>query len=256
MSTSPEAAAADDRAAPDVTLSVIVPAFDEAERLGASVARIVRWMDAQPYPTEAIVVLDGGRPGAAEAVATAAGGRADVRLLDNTTNRGKGFSVRRGMLAARGAYALFVDADLSLPIEDAGRFLDALRDGADVAIASRAHPDSRIVGAPQRLRAGLGRVFNWLVQRAALPGIADSQCGFKAFRGDVARALFARQRIDRFGFDVEVLRIARARGCRIVELPVTCEYREGSSVRRVRDGLSMLRDLAAIRWRERRGDYD
>jgi dolichyl-phosphate beta-glucosyltransferase len=160
------------------------------------------------------------------------------------------------MLASRGEFALFIDADLSLPIEEAGLLIDALRAGADVAIASRALPDSRIVGAPQRLRTTLGRAFNRVVQRALLPGIADTQCGFKAFRGDVARALFSRQRIDRFGFDVEILRLARRRGHRIAEVPVTCEYRAGSSVNRVRDGLSMLADLAAIRWREWKGDYE
>lgn len=239
-----------------VFLSVIVPAFDEGERIGNSVARILRFFDSRPYASELIIVLDGGRPGAQTAIATVTAGRSDVRVLDNDRNRGKGFSVRRGMLASSGAYVLFADADLSLPIEDADRFLDVLLAGADVAIASRALPESRVVGVPQRLRTRLGRVFNWIVQRAALPGIADTQCGFKAFRGDVARALFERQRIHRFGFDVEILRIARRRGARIVEVPVTCEYREGSSVRRLRDGASMLWDLAAIRWRERRGEYE
>jgi dolichyl-phosphate beta-glucosyltransferase len=240
---------------PSVFLSVIVPAFDEGERIGISVARILRFLHSRPYASELIVVLDGGRPGAAEAVTAAAGGAA-VRVLDNGRNRGKGYSVRRGMLASRGEYVLFADADLSLPIEDADRFVDVLRAGADVAIASRALPESRVVGAPQRLRTGLGRIFNWVVQRAALPGVADTQCGFKAFRGDLARTLFERQQTDRFGFDVEILRLARRRGARIVEVPVTCEYRAGSSVRRFRDGASMLGDLAAIRWREWRGEYD
>jgi len=237
-------------------LSVVVPAFDEAERLGASVTRILHYLDSRPYASELILVLDGGRPGAAAAVEAVAGGRPEVRVLDNGVNRGKGYSVRRGMCASRGEYVLFADADLSLPIEDADRFVDVLRAGADVAIASRAHPESRVIGAPQRMRMSLGRVFNWIVQRAALPGVADTQCGFKAFRGDLARAIFPRQRSDRFGFDVEVLRLVRRRGGRIVEVPVTCEYREGSSVRRVRDGASMLGDLAAIRWREWRGEYD
>ncbi len=241
---------------PAVLLSVIVPAFDEGERIGTSVARILRFLDSRPYSSELIVVLDGGRPGADTAVAAASAGRADVFVLDNGRNRGKGFSVRRGVGASRGDYVVFLDADLSLPIEDADRFLEVLREGADVAIASRALPESRVIGAPQHLRTRLGRVFNWVVQRAALPGIADTQCGFKAFRGDLARRLFERQRSERFGFDVEILRMARRRGARIVEVPITCEYRAGSSVRRLRDGASMLRDLAAIRWREWRGDDD
>lgn len=233
-----------------------MPAFDEGERIGTSVARVLRFLDSRPYTSELIVVLDGGRPGADQAIASAAAGRPGVVVLDNGRNRGKGFSVRRGVGASRGEYVVFLDADLSLPIEDADRFLEVLRDGADVAIASRALPESRVLGAPQPLRTRLGRVFNWVVQRAALPGIADTQCGFKAFRGDLARRLFERQRSERFGFDVEILRMARRRGARIVEVPVTCEYREGSSVRRLRDGASMLWDLAAIRWREWRGDYD
>lgn len=239
-----------------VFLSVIVPAFDEGERIGDSVARILRFLDSRPYTSELIVVLDGGREGAEAAIAAVAVGRDDVQVLDNGRNRGKGFSVRRGMLASRGEFVLFADADLSLPIEDADRFLDVLRHDAEVAIASRALPESRMVGAPQRLRAGLGRAFNRVVQYAALPGIADTQCGFKAFRGPLARDLFACQRSHRFGFDVEILRMARRRGARIIEVPVTCEYREGSSVRRVRDGASMLWDLVAIRWREWRGKDD
>lgn len=241
------------RAAP--ALSVVVPAYDEADRIGTTVARILRYLDARTEPGELIVVLDGGRPGADLAIAAAAGGRPNVVVLDNAVNRGKGFSVRRGVLASRGSAVLFLDADLSLPIEMADAFLDALRAGADVAIASRVLPGSRITGAPPRLRTRLGRLFNWIVQRTLLPGISDTQCGFKAFRGETARALFARQRVDRFGFDVEILRLARRRGYRIVEVPVACEYRPGSSVR-LQDGLSMLGDLAAIRWREWRGKYE
>jgi glycosyltransferase involved in cell wall biosynthesis len=237
-------------------LSVVVPAYNEAERISATAARIIAFLDSRPYPSEVIFVLDGGRPGAAEALAEAGRGRAALLVLDNVQNRGKGFSVRRGVLASRGEYVLFADADLSLPIEDADRFVQALEGGADVAIASRALPESVERGGRQMLRHSLGRMFNWVVQRALLPGVHDTQCGFKAFRGSVARSLFAVQRIDRFGFDVEVLRIARLRGCRIVELPVTCIYHESSSVRRVRDGAVMLRDVAAIVWNDWRGYYD
>jgi dolichyl-phosphate beta-glucosyltransferase len=232
-----------------VFLSVIVPAYDEVDRIGDTVGRILTFLDAQTYSSELIVVLDGGRPGAAAEIDRTARGRVDVEVLDNGTNRGKGYSVRRGVAASKGAFVLFADADLSLPIEGARRFLEALQGGADIAVGSRVLPGSVETGERQRLRRSLGQLFNWLVQRLLLPGLGDTQCGFKAFRGEVARTLFPMQRIDRFGFDVEVLSIARRRGHRIVEVPVTCAYRPSSSVRRLRDGASMLRDLAVILWR-------
>src|SRR5690606_38326361 len=162
-------------------------------------------------------VLDGGRPGASEEIARAGSQGAEVVVLDNIRNRGKGYSVRRGIGASRGRYVLFADADLSLPIEDTDRFIERLDAGADLAIGSRAGAGAREQGARQPLRRSMSRIFNALVRAAAVPGIRDTQCGFKAFRGDVARALFAVQRIDGFGFDVEVLRIAQRWGCRIAE---------------------------------------
>lgn len=240
----------------DVYLSVIVPAFDEVDRIESTVRRVLAFLDSRSYRSELIVVLDGGRPGAREAIARAAADRSDVMVLDNLRNRGKGFSVRRGVSAARGTYVLFADADLSLPIENADRFLAVLEEGNDLAIASRTLPESIERGNRPRLRHSLGRVFNWLVRAVAVPGLHDTQCGFKAFRGTVARPLFAAQRIDGFGFDVELLRIARLRSCRIKEVPVVCEYHETSSVRQIRHGASMLRDLAGIMWRDWRGQYD
>ena len=238
-----------------VTLSVVIPAFNEVDRIGATVTRVLAFLDSRPYTSELIVVLDGGHAGASEAIARACGGRADVRVIDNGQNRGKGYSVRQGILASRGHYALFADADLSLPIEDGERFLAALRDGADVAIGSRALLDSTESGDQQPIRHLLSRGFNWIVQRVALPGLRDTQCGFKAFDGRCARALFAVQRINGFGFDVEVLRIAQRWRCRIVEVPVRCEYHASSSVRKVRDGASMIIDIARTRWLDARGAY-
>jgi glycosyltransferase involved in cell wall biosynthesis len=238
-----------------VFLSVIIPAFDEASRIGSTVERVQDCLASRAYTSELIIVLDGGRPGGAEAIARIPRGRPDVVVLDNGRNRGKGYSVRRGMLTSRGTYVLFLDADLSLPIEDADRFIAALVAGADLAIGSRALPASSVRGERQPLRQVLGRVFNWVVQRAVLPGLQDTQCGFKAFRGAIGRTLFRAQRIDRFGFDVEVLRLARRSGYRIVEVPVTCEYGPSSSVRRLRDGVSMLRDLVAILWHDWRGRH-
>lgn len=242
-----------------VHLSVVMPAYDEVDRIGASVRRVLAFLDSRPYASELIVVLDGGRPGADRAIAGAVRDCASpnrVVVLDNGRNRGKGHSVRRGVTASSGRYVLFADADLSLPIEDAERFLDALRAGADLAIGSRALPESTERGAPQRVRQSLSRLFNWAVRRILVSDLRDTQCGFKAFDGERARALFRRQRIDGFAFDVEVLRIAERSACRVTEVAVACEYHRSSSVRKFRHGASMLLDLARIRWHEVRGHYD
>lgn len=233
-----------------------MPAFNEAGRIGASVSRILSFLGTRPYSSELIVVLDGGAPGAAQEIGRVAGTRADVIVLDNVQNRGKGFSVRRGMRESRGTYALFADADLSLPIEDADRFVAQLEAGADLAIGSRAAPGATELGEQQPLRQSMSRVFNGLVRAVAVPGLRDTQCGFKAFRGDLARALFAVQRIDGFGFDVEILRIAQRRRYRIAEVPVACEYHPTSSVRQFRHAMTMLVDLARVVWHDRRGHYD
>lgn len=239
----------------EVALSVVIPAFNEVDRIGATVKRVLAFFDGCAYSCELIVVLDGGRPGAAAAVTRAAEGRSNVRVLDNGRNRGKGYSVRQGVRVSTGRFVLFADADLSLPIEDTGRFLAVLESGADLAIGSRVLPDSLETGDQQRMRHHLSRVFNAIVRTVAVPGLRDTQCGFKAFRGTCARALFAVQRIDGFGFDVEVLRIARRWHYRIAEVPVTCAYHPSSSVRKLRDGGSMLVDLARTVWFDARGRY-
>jgi dolichyl-phosphate beta-glucosyltransferase len=239
----------------DVMLSIVIPAFNEVDRIGATVARVRAFMRSRPYRSELIVVLDGGRPGAARAIAAAAPDASDLFVMDNEQNRGKGYSVRRGVLTSRGRHVVTVDADLSLPIEDTDRFVHALEAGADLAIGSRALPDSVERGTQQPLRHSLSRLFNWVVQRLVVSGVRDTQSGFKAYRGNCARAIFGMQRTDGFGFDVEVLRIAGRSGYRSVELPVVCEYHATSSVRKFRHGIEMLGDLARIVWHDWRGDY-
>jgi dolichyl-phosphate beta-glucosyltransferase len=240
----------------DIFLSVVIPAFDEVDRIAATVTEVVEFLEQRPYRSELIVVLDGGRPGAEEQARRGAAGHLNVTVLDNETNRGKGFSVRRGVGVSRGKYVVFADADLSLPIEGIDRFIGVLEGGADIAIASRALPDSRERGRRQVFRHSLGRLFNWIVRLIAVPGIRDTQCGFKAFEGSRARVLFRRQRMDGFIFDVEVLRLAQRQSLRIVEIPVICEYHESSSVQRVRHGARMLADLAVVLWRDWRHQYD
>lgn len=232
-------------------LSLVIPAYHEAGRIGATVTRVCAYLDAQPYDWEVLVVIDGDAGGAAAEARAAAGDRANVRVLTNEVNRGKGYSVRRGFADATGDRLAFIDADLSLPVEGLAPMMARFDAGADVVIASRQAPGARVEGAPPALRAVMSRVFNLVVQAVALPGLSDTQCGFKGFTAAAARQIFASHRSDRFGFDVEALFLARQHGFRIVEMPVTCRYHAGSSVNRLGDVISMLGDVLAVRWRHR-----
>ena len=232
-------------------VSLVIPAFNEAGRIGGTVAQVCAYLDRQPYDWEVIVVIDGGPPGAADEARAAAGSRANVRVLENDANRGKGYSVRRGFLEATGDRRVFIDADLSLPIEGIGGMMARFDAGADVVIATRTAPGSRVEGAPPAGRDVMSKVFNLAVQTLAVPGIADTQCGVKGFTARAADAIFSAARSDRFGFDVEALYLARKHGFTIVELPVICRYHGGSSVNRVSDGVKMFADIIAIRARHR-----
>lgn len=236
-------------------LTVVIPAYKEATRIGRSLQRILSYFDSQSWNGDVVVVLDGGNDGTAAEVERVSGSDRRVRVIDNVVNRGKGYSVRQGMLGARGRYVLFSDADLSTPIEEAPRLIAAIDQGADVAIASRALAASNVAVHQPWWREGMGRIFNWFVQRLALPGIKDSQCGFKCFRHDVAQRVFALQRVDRFAFDVEVLSIARGLGYRIAELPVTWVDQPASTVNPVTAPAGMLLDLVRIRLNHLFGRY-
>jgi dolichyl-phosphate beta-glucosyltransferase len=234
-----------------VRLSLVIPAYNEAGRIGATVTQVCQYLDRQPYDWEVIVVIDGGSKAAAEEARTAAGTRSNVRIIENDANRGKGYSVRRGFAQARGDRLAFIDADLSLPIDGLEGMMRCFDAGADVVIASRTAPGSRVEGAPPAMRDVMSRLFNLAVQVAALPGFSDTQCGFKGFTAHAANVIFRDARSDRFGFDVEALYLARKNGFRIDELPVICRYHGGSSVNRLSDGARMFADVLAIRRRHR-----
>jgi dolichyl-phosphate beta-glucosyltransferase len=223
-----------------LALSVVVPAFDEARRLPATLASLTAYLAGRGRAWELIVVDDGSRDATAE-VATrtlsALGERG--RLVRLPANRGKGAAVRAGVEATRGEQVLVTDADLSTPIEELEALERACAAGADVAIGSRALDRSLIVRRQPLLREWSGRLFNLVVQIFALPGIRDSQCGFKLFRGEAARDVFGRARSSGFGFDVEVLAIARHLGYRIAEVPV--RWRNDDDSR-----LSLVRGAAAF----------
>lgn len=233
-------------------LSLVIPAYNEAGRIGGTVAHVCQYLDAQAFTWELIVVIDGGPPAAAQEARAAAQGRNNVRVFENDVNRGKGFSVRRGFSEARGDRVAFIDADLSLPIEDLPGMMAAFDAGADVAIASRTAPGATEEGQLKAGRTMMSRVFNLVVRATVLPGITDTQCGFKGFTAAAARKIFSVAESDRFGFDVEALYLARTFKMRIAEFPVRCRYHGGSSVNRLGDGLQMLKDLVSIRLRHGR----
>jgi dolichyl-phosphate beta-glucosyltransferase len=238
----------------DIYLSIIIPAFNEADRIEATLDRLTTYLDKQPYKSEVLVIVDGSTDQSISRVSRSALWRQYIQLLDNRVNRGKGYAVRHGMLTARGQYLLSCDADLSTPIEQVARLLKALDEGYDVAIGSRRLRESEIKVPQPWWRVSMGRVFNRLVQALLLKGIQDSQCGFKCFKRDVALAIFPRQRIEEFCFDVEVLWIARKLGYKIAEVPVVW-IRQPVKGRSLAEALRMLVDLFRIRLNDRRGVY-
>ncbi|MBI3693587.1 MAG: glycosyltransferase family 2 protein [Acidobacteria bacterium] len=243
------------------SLSVVIPAYNEELRLPRTLERVWNYLQQRAAAGEVVVVNDGSRDGTAEAArafaASHAGSRIPVRVLENPGNRGKGYSVRHGMLETQGDWALFSDADLSSPIEEHEK-LQAAADagGYDIAIGSRAL-DRSLIGLHQSVfRENAGRVFNGLMRLTTGLPFHDTQCGFKLFRRPAAREIFCRQRLERFGFDVEVLYLARKLGFRTVEVPVRWDHSEGTKVSMLGDSLDMFWDLWRVRRNDWRGLYD
>ena len=235
-------------------LSVVIPAYNESARIGSTLERVRDYLRAHFLHSEIIVVDDGSTDataGAVEGFCVKHSLPPEVRLLRNARNLGKGGSVKRGMLAARGKYILFSDADLSTPIEELPRLLAELRRAAHVAIASRALPGSIIERRQHSVRQTMGKLFNLLVQTLLFRGIPDTQCGFKAFVGEVARELVRAQTMSGFAFDVELLMLARKRGFRIAQVPVRWRNSPSSRVRLFGDSARMFLDVLRL-WGQRR----
>jgi dolichyl-phosphate beta-glucosyltransferase len=230
-------------------LSVVVPALNEEDRLPRTLERIVAHLGRRREGYELVVVDDGSRDRTAER-AQAAG----ATVLRNETNRGKGYAVRRGMLAARGARRLMTDADLSTPIEELDRLSARMDEGHDVVIGSRALPGARIEVRQPWYRENMGRLFNLFVRALAVPGVTDTQCGFKLFSGAAARDVFSSARLDGFSFDVEVLFLARRKGYRVAEVPVVWRNDAASRVSLLR-GFLAFPDLLRIRANDWSGRY-
>jgi len=238
------------------TYSIVIPAYNESARLGASLEKVLDFVHAQAWDAEVIVVNDGSRDDTAEIVRRFAAKDPMVRLLENPGNRGKGYSVRNGMLHAEGRILLFSDADLSAPIEEAPKLLRALEAGADIAIGSRwLRAETQTQRQPLH-RQLFGRVFNLLLRMSLGLQFRDTQCGFKAFKPAAALAIFPLQKIERWGFDPEILFLARKMGFKVEEVPVAWGHSGGARINPVVDGAKMFQEMLRVRWYSLSGQYD
>jgi glycosyltransferase involved in cell wall biosynthesis len=235
-------------------LSIIIPSYNEESRLPDTLERIAAYLSDSGREAEVLVVDDGSKDGTAAVADYFRIKLPALRVVSNGVNRGKGYSVRHGMQEARGRVALFTDADLSAPIEEAGKLIDAL-DTYDVAIGSRAMDRSLISVHESPFREFAGIIFNKIVRIILWLPFVDTQCGFKAFRRERCSIMFEQQTIDRFGFDPELLYLARHHGLRAVEIPVRWGHSPATKVSMLRDSIQMFIDVFTIRWNALRGRY-
>ena len=235
--------------------SIVIPAYNETARIERALSSVSGCIRTSGWDAEVLVVDDGSTDNTAALVESWAREHPEVRLIRNDRNRGKGYSVRNGMLRAAGEILMFTDADLSSPIEEAERLFDAIAEGADVAIGSRWLLGRRIVHKQPLYRRVFGRCFNALTRTIMRLPFADTQCGFKAFRREAAQLVFGLQRIERWGFDPEILFIGIMRGLRITEVSVTWGHDERSRISYLRDGMQMLLELVFVRWNALTGRY-
>lgn len=235
--------------------SIVIPAYNERARIIATLESVVRTVRAEGWNAEVIVVNDGSSDETADLVLAFAEKAPEVRLMRNPRNCGKGYSVRSGLLHAQGEIVMFTDADLSAPIDEASRLFEAIEQGADIAIGSRWLETSRQTHRQPLYRQFFGRCFNALTRMVMRLPFADTQCGFKAFTRSAAQTVFQLQTIERWGFDPEILFIARKRHFHIVEVPVSWAHDARTRISYLRDGLQMLKELAIVRWNALLGRY-
>jgi glycosyltransferase involved in cell wall biosynthesis len=237
-------------------LSIVIPAYNEGARIELTLDRVMACVEKQGWDAEVLVVDDGSTDGTPKIVQAWMERYPRLHLIQNEGNRGKGYSVRNGLLQAAGEVVMFTDADLSAPMEEAERLLAAIADGADVAIGSRWMDKTRQTIHQPLYRKFFGRCFNWVTRTVMGLPFKDTQCGFKAFKRPVAQVIFRLQRIERWGFDPEILFIARKLGYNIREVPVTWGHDERSRVSYLKDGMKMLEEMAVIRGNSAAGRYD
>ena len=234
-------------------LSVVIPAYNEERRILPTLRRVAEYLGIQPYTWTVVVVDDGSADNTAALVEEFSAEQPNVSLLP-VPHGGKGSAVRAGMLHATGAYRFLCDADLSMPIEQLERFLPPRLTEFDITVGSREAPGAHRFNEPY-IRHLQGRLFNLFIRLIAVPGINDTQCGFKCFRAEAAESLFSLQRTSGWSFDVEVLFLARRLGLRLLEVPIDWHHDPDSRSRRLRDGLSMGVETLRLRWNARRGRY-
>ena len=235
-------------------LSIIIPAYNEESRLPRTLERVFLFLEKQAYSSEVIIVENGSSDRTLELAREFAARHANMILI-REEQRGKGNAVRRGMLEAHGEYRFICDADLSMPIEEVQKFLPPAMDNFDLAIASREAPGAIRYGEPPYRHWG-GRAINLIIRLLILPGLNDTQCGFKCFRADVVKPLFQSQTLTGWSFDIELLYLARRRNMRIKEIPINWYFDPDSKVKAVRDALRMIGDIFQIHLNSARGRYD
>jgi glycosyltransferase involved in cell wall biosynthesis len=239
-----------------LTYSIVIPAYNESSRLRPTLDSLLRFTQAQKWDVEILVVNDGSADDTAQVVREYGKAHPQVLLLENPGNRGKGFSVRNGMLHARGEICLFTDADLSSPIEEAQKLMAAINQGADVAIGSRWLKSELQTERQPLYRQAFGRIFNMVLRLVLGMRLVDTQCGFKAFRRGAVQRIFPLQKIERWGFDPEILFLARRAGLRVDEVAVVWAHCEGTRLNPFRDGVRMFGEVLRIRWYSMTGAYN
>jgi glycosyltransferase involved in cell wall biosynthesis len=235
-------------------LSIIIPAFNEESRLPATLESVSSFLQRQNYAAEVLIVENGSRDGTLRIAQEYARAYPQFRAI-HVSERGKGRAVQRGMLEARGQFRFMCDADLSMPVDQIPRFLPPQMEGYEVVIASREAPGAVRYNEPFYRHFG-GRLINWMIRLLALPGLQDTQCGFKCFQAAAAEILFQRLTLTGWSFDVEVLYIARQMGMRIAELPIPWYFNPESKLNLIQDTFKMVTDLLAMRRNARQGLYD
>jgi dolichyl-phosphate beta-glucosyltransferase len=238
-----------------LTYSLIIPAYNESSRIRPTLDAILLYIQERNWDAEVLVVNDGSSDHTAEIVREYGRIHPRIQLVENPGNRGKGYSVRNGMLHARGEICLFTDADLSSPIIEAQKLFDAIGQGADIAIGSRWLRTELQTERQPLYRQAFGRIFNLLLRVVLGLNFKDTQCGFKAFRRDAAQRIFPLQRIERWAFDPEILFLARRMGLRVAEVPVVWAHSEGTRLHPLRDGLRMTGEILRVRWNALTGAY-
>ena len=238
-----------------MTYSIIIPAYNESGRIRPTLDELLRYVEQRKWDTEILVVDDGSHDDTRDIVRKYGKAHSQILLIENPGNRGKGYSVRNGMLHARGDICLFTDADLSSPISEAQKLFDAIAAGADIAIGSRwLRADLQTERQPL-YRQLFGRIYNLVLRIFLNLNFVDTQCGFKAFRREAAQRIFPLQRIERWGFDPEILFLARSLGFSVKEVPVVWAHSEGTRLNPFRDGIRMFGEVLRVRWNSILGAY-